>query len=247
MIVHGQRRYHLKPGNLYLIPAYTSCDYACNDNMKLFYIHVMERSGGAFTGRKDLDFEAKGLPADHLLCKRLLQIHSGKSLIHVNPDQYSEYEKGLTSADRRVDNKLNVETRGILLQLLSRFISDKKTGRDDSILHNNRLTKVVDYIHRHATEKITVSKLAGIACLNTEYFSKWFIASTGVKPMDYINRRKVQESQRLLLSTKDSLETIALNTGFYNHSHMIKLFRKYVKVTPAKYRENNAGMQGVVY
>ncbi|MFV1994102.1 MAG: helix-turn-helix domain-containing protein [Verrucomicrobiales bacterium] len=47
---------------------------------------------------------------------------------------------------------------------------------------------------------------------------------------------RVQEAQRLLTTTSDTVGNIALASGFYNQSHLTRYFRKRTGMTPLAFR-----------
>jgi len=243
-VFHGGIRYMLKPDSLYLIPAYVTCDYYCPNSMRLYYIHFLHRPTGGFSlaERYRMVFESRSHPIDKALFKRLISLHSGKALKNKNPDQYDDYEKGLDWLSAGTTERKSLETRGVLMQLLSRFVVDERGAKAGNVYVDSRLERVIGYADKHIREKISVERLAGVACLHPEYFSKWFISLTSERPIDYINRKKIEETQRQLIYSEDTVEMIALKTGFYNHSHFIKTFRRFLGITPAQYRKINSGL-----
>jgi AraC-like DNA-binding protein len=55
--------------------------------------------------------------------------------------------------------------------------------------------------------------------------------------MDYVLSLRIQEAQRLLATTGETLSGIAAQVGFYDQSHFTKRFRKVTGLTPAQYRQ----------
>ncbi|MGN0847385.1 MAG: helix-turn-helix domain-containing protein [Kiritimatiellia bacterium] len=98
---------------------------------------------------------------------------------------------------------------------------------------------VIEYINRHAAEDIPVARLAEIAKRSVSQFRRLFSHVTSQTPADYILNVRVNKA-RVLLETTDRLITdIALETGFCDHSHFIKTFKRFTGHTPGAYRRRN--------
>ena len=54
--------------------------------------------------------------------------------------------------------------------------------------------------------------------------------------MRYINKKKIESGQLLLLTSDKPVKEIAYTLGFNDHSYFIRLFKKLVGVTPLEYR-----------
>ena len=64
-----------------------------------------------------------------------------------------------------------VESRGIVLQLLSHFL---KYAQPKNEMEDNRIAKAVRYIHKHIAEEIELEKLAELSCLSKDHFIRLF-------------------------------------------------------------------------
>ena len=62
--------------------------------------------------------------------------------------------------------------------------------------------------------------------------------TTGKTALQNIHYLRIQEARRLLESSDMSCTDIAYETGFGDQSYFIKKFRKWMGITPAKYRKS---------
>ena len=93
-----------------------------------------------------------------------------------------------------------------------------------------------DYIQAHLDDRLTLTDLAGIACLSSYHFSRSFKLATGVGPHRYVIQRRIERAKRLLRQTGLPLALIAQETGFTDQSHLAQTFRREVGVTPGRFR-----------
>lgn len=99
------------------------------------------------------------------------------------------------------------------------------------------ITTCVDYIYGHIKERITIEDLAEHTELSTSYLSRLFKKELGVSVSDYIREKKIEKAQNMLKYCDYSLIDIANYLSFSSQSHFIQAFKKYVGMTPKKYRD----------
>lgn len=126
-----------------------------------------------------------------------------------------------------------VESRGIVLQLLSHFL---KHAQPKIEMEDNRIAKTVMYIRKHLNESIELEKLAEISCLSKDHFIRLFKKELGNTPLQYINQKKIEKAQLLLITEDLAVKEIAFQLAFEDYSYFNRLFKKITGVTPQEYR-----------
>lgn len=98
----------------------------------------------------------------------------------------------------------------------------------------------VERLKRHVEKaysgRISIDDLAQMTRLSSSYFSAAFRVSFGTSPHDYISRRRIDQAERLMLTTDTPLCEIALDCGFADQSHLSRVFRRIKGTTPAAWR-----------
>ncbi len=94
------------------------------------------------------------------------------------------------------------------------------------------LKQVLDYIHEHLGEDMTLVTLAAIAHMSPSYFSRLFKQSTGLSPHQYVIQCRINRAKQLLLQGKLSLAEIAYSLGFTHQSHLSHHFKRLVGLSP---------------
>ncbi len=240
-IIHNHVKYNLRPGMLYLIPSLTLCNYSSNSFLEHYYIHFIPQMSGKTNVFDFLSFEyeVSAMEDDMMLMTRLLELNPNKKLLNIDPSKYSR--SNLLPNPETLNSSIQIatylETQGILLQLFSRFI---KTGNDKTGIknfnQNKQIRKAVEYIHLNIAKSISISELADNCSLSNDYFSRLFLKVIGTRPVDYINRKKIESAQLMLITTNDLIEKIAFETGVENFSYFNRMFKKYSCTTPGEYR-----------
>ena len=103
-------------------------------------------------------------------------------------------------------------------------------------LSRERLKRVRDYIEDHLDDRLTLTDLAGVACLSPYHFSRSFKQAIGVGPQRYVMRRRLERAKALMRRINQPLAEIAQRVGFADQSHLTSIFRRETGVTPGRYR-----------
>ena len=93
------------------------------------------------------------------------------------------------------------------------------------------LTKSID--EDKSMEEIAVS--LGIC---ERYFRKFFTQKAGVSPAQFVTDMRLRRAKSFLACTDKSITEIAFSCGFYDSSHLTKVFKKYEGITPKEYRKS---------
>ncbi len=103
------------------------------------------------------------------------------------------------------------------------------------------VSKALDYIAANYAETITLANIAEAAGLSTFRIAHLLKETTGKTALQNIHYLRIQEARRLLEQSDMSCTDIAYETGFGDQSYFIKQFRKWMGITPAKYRKSFFG------
>lgn len=103
-------------------------------------------------------------------------------------------------------------------------------------LSRERLKRVCDYIEEHLDNRLTLTEIAGVACLSPYHFSRSFKQAVGVGPQRYVMQRRIERAKTLMRRTNQPLALIAQEVGFTDQSHLTSLFRREMGITPGRYR-----------
>jgi AraC-like DNA-binding protein len=125
----------------------------------------------------------------------------------------------------------------LAVQIVRRFVDSSVIMLAPSNgLSRDRLKRVRDYIETHLDDRLTLTDLAGVACLSPYHFSRSFKESIGVGPQRYVMQRRLERAKTLIRQTNQPLAEIAQQVGLYDQSHLTSMFRSMTGVTPGRYR-----------
>lgn len=109
-------------------------------------------------------------------------------------------------------------------------------GRNIRSLQKWRLKRVVEYVDEHLGEKITLQDLAAVAGLSRMHFAAQFRAAVGMRPHEYLMKRRIERAEELLKQAKVSLVEVALTVGFQTQAHFTTVFKRFAGDTPYQWR-----------
>ncbi len=98
-----------------------------------------------------------------------------------------------------------------------------------------KLTLVIDYIHAHLQQDLSVKEIAAIAQISQYHFLRLFKQKMGITLHQYILQRRVERAKALLQHSPLSLADIALRVGFCDQSHLTRAFKRMVGMTPRQF------------
>ncbi len=139
---------------------------------------------------------------------------------------------------------LKLEQNASPLELESEFISTiglllKRQNKNKSIFQpagkERRYIKLVqDYLKSHYAENVSLAELAAITSLSPFHLIRVFRNQVGVPPHEYQTQIRIIHARRLIRNGH-SISEAALETGFFDQSHLSRNFKRIVGITPGQY------------
>lgn len=104
----------------------------------------------------------------------------------------------------------------------------------------NLLNQIIEYIHEHYDQDISLSELAERFHMNYSYLSWYFKHRTSENLTTYINKIRIEKAKELLKYTEDTISQISAKIGFSEHNYFSKVFKKFSGMTPLEYRSSHS-------
>ena len=147
-----------------------------------------------------------------------------------------------------------VYANAVCVAIVTRLIAICRTsglpaasGTRGTALAKWRLKKVVEYVDTHLARYITLADLAATAGLTRMHFAAQFRMATGLRPHEYVLRRRIERAQEMLRDSNLALVEVALGVGFQTQAHFTTVFKRFAGETPHRWRRALAdGRQALV-
>jgi len=103
------------------------------------------------------------------------------------------------------------------------------------------LERLLDYIHDHYMENLSVSRLAELHLMNANRLSYLFQKHLKISPGEYLNRYRLNQAKNLLnrFHGQMSIKEVARRTGFTDPLYFSKRFKKYTGLSPSEFQRDS--------
>jgi AraC family transcriptional regulator len=101
-----------------------------------------------------------------------------------------------------------------------------------------RLRRAIEFVETNLANSISSAEIAAATGLTRMHFAAQFKAATGLRPHEYLLRRRVERAQEMLVQTDMSVVDIALSVGFQSQSHFTVVFSRFVGRPPHAWRQS---------
>lgn len=231
----------MHPGHLYLTPAHVHHSYECTGKFSLYYIHIYENPN-IMSSIFDHYLFPKVIVADQLLEEliiRLHQINPRSALSIYDPQRYENSTELMRSIALQVTSPFarEAESHAIIQLLMSRFLA---AASDKIPQVEKRLTRVLNYIDEHIHQSISIDQLADLIFLSKDHLIRLFKKHMNDTPVSYMNRKKIEKAQIMMLVDDSSIQELSFRLGFENISYFNRLFKKVTGETPTSYKRSVA-------
>jgi YesN/AraC family two-component response regulator len=155
-----------------------------------------------------------------------------------------------------IENEFSAEVQGKFLLMIDTFLHNDQLSTQkcacmlqeilisicESSLENSnniQLKTSLKHIHSFFTSKISVPYLASLENLSNSRYVTVFKKQMGKSPNEYIIDLRLQFAKSLLENTNMSIKQISERIGYPDQYFFSRLFKKYMGVSPQKYRKEN--------
>lgn len=149
----------------------------------------------------------------------------------------------LAAAEAAHDSHSAICADALRLAILTRQFTQGETGpaghqagRNARSLQKWRLKRVLEYIDQNLAEKISLQDLATVAGLSRMHFAAQFRAAAGLRPHEFLLKRRIERAEELLKQGDISLVEVALTVGFQTQAHFTTVFKRFAGDTPYQWR-----------
>lgn len=214
----------LGPGHTFLIRPKRLFSYASDADDPWRYRWV------AFAGdRAEALLAEAGLGSDRLV------VHAGDSEAPAGRclDIFEAFRTRSASASLEAAGQLH-----LLLACLKAAGTELEERPPVADTHGEELVRqVIGYLSTQYAEPLSIEAMAETIGYNRAYLSRLFKRHTGVTPIDFLTRIRIDRGKRLLRERPElTVEQVASSVGFQDGLYFSKQFRRACGETPTGYR-----------
>ena len=214
-VERGTERVYLKPGNIYLIPMYTSYNFHCESYMEQFYIHFRTNV-----------FNSLDIFTDTKTCLTL-------------PLEASSQQRFLTlSGSEKIEDVY--KAKAMLYEQVGRFIEHNGLLSEKALNNAIKYQTLNGYIKAHINFNLSQAAVADYLGIPLPVLQKGFKKDMGTTLKKYMDAVIIQAAKEKLLTSDLSIKEIAYELGFSDEFYFSRFFAKKVELSPRKYKSLSA-------
>ena len=235
----GGKTYSLHPQKIYLIAPNTS--YSTH-----LFDHPLPQKGYALTGgrittKKPSPIRAAADTIEHLF----IHFNIGSPYDNVSPGLFSfDLTPHLQEKIHLIVNHLSVDNSQFsfytflaIQSLITDLLSDIDENCWELLAKDYRILNALSYIENNTDKDLSNETLADMCQLATNAFTKLFKDEVGVSPQRFVKRKRINTACVMLHHSDDSIDEVAIKSGFANRYHFTRIFSQLTGLAPAKYRK----------
>ncbi len=101
-----------------------------------------------------------------------------------------------------------------------------------------RLKRLHQYVEKCYSKHIPLEMAAGIAALESSYFSSYFHAKVGISFTEWLRQVRVKKAMELMKARDFSITEIAYEVGFGDLRTFERAFKKHTLTTPMEFKKS---------
>lgn len=230
-------------GDIFIIPPEVRHGYVGAPDFDVFHVLIHRR----FIEKHSFDFQSLESYFDLFSAEPIMRTKSKKPLyLKLSDERFEKVRALLSQMEEYPDTALASDCLArnglttVLISMLCKAYSESENSVDTGGgLHraDECFMKAISKIHESYKEKLSVCELAKIANLSRSAFVRKFTEICKLPPSEYLTKRRLEAAEYLLLHSALSVADIAFETGFYDASHLNKVFTAQNGISPNAFRK----------
>ncbi|WP_328469233.1 AraC family transcriptional regulator [Actinoplanes sp. NBC_00393] len=159
----------------------------------------------------------------------------GMLTAHLSPGELAESIEHLDALDKIRARPHRGDIIGRLILFLS-VLSRAVAGDQAAAPTHPAVTQAMRLMEADLARRWTLTELADKLGLSAGYLVRIFKATTGLPPVAYLSRHRVETAANLLLHTDDPITQIAQDVGWPDQNYFARRFRAHYGLSASTYR-----------
>ncbi len=122
----------------------------------------------------------------------------------------------------------------LLVELLLYYL---KNALDNVESIDDPIRRVLLYLNENLSKKIQLNNLAEIANYSNSYLDRQFKERTGLTPLHYLQRLRMDTAKKLLANDKLDISKISVMVGIEDPKYFSRIFSQTFEISPTNFRK----------
>jgi len=239
-----------------LMPLQSTYEVTCNGTPYLLKEDdLLFINSGVVHGMSALEGERLIFQADHALLQSILYIENSRpsplpSVMLISKEEDTQLHAKMKELMLSILREYTANSPFSGLFIYSRFIeicaligrkySEKAmvfdTSNNKPKEYMEKFMQICTYIQDHCTEDLHLEFMADQAGFSKYHFTRLFKTYTGMSFYRYLNIKRIELAETLLIDPSQQVTQVAMQSGFSNLTSFIRMFRLIRGCTPTEYR-----------
>jgi AraC-like DNA-binding protein len=238
-ITFADKTIELNPGQIVLIPPYTSFSSRLRANNLPVSGYNLEGS------RMEQDVVESSLLEKGAVLHLFIHFNLGMPFDFISPELFRfdvtpslrEDLEELSLILKHNPDDFSVSSNLLIYKIIILTVSQIPKSYWNLTTTDQRILNVLREIEDHLSEVLTNKRLAEVATMAINSFSRLFKEEIGIAPQQFVRERRIQKTSILLHHTIETIDEIAANSGFCDRFHLARVFKNSTGYSPAQYRK----------
>ncbi len=181
------------------------------------------------------------VPEDVRLCRQDSIVNLVmEALLHqpsAEDNQQKEYRQSFLGerSPEKLEEKLKQALDDLCEMEKSRFTDTTRSKSDSSDSTVLKIRRIIDECY--SDPMLCLNSISNRLEVSNSYISRVFKEKCGLGVMEYLNLVRIEHAKAIIAQGDMSIKDIASKVGFSSDVSFIRVFKKYERITPGKYRQ----------
>lgn len=216
------KRYDVEKNRFLILPPHTPYAFGADDTdpWTIYWLHFQGRSAASFLPESPMPRPL--LPDEH---SRL-------------QDRFRLFEEIYSNFSRAYIKEYMAYASMCLYLFLGSFVflEQYRHIATPALREQSFSARAIRYMHENVQQNLTLAQLAAFFKYSPSHFSMLFAKETGISPIDYFIRLKIQTACQYIELTSLRLNEVATKLGFDDPAYFSHVFTKIMGIPPSEYR-----------
>jgi AraC family transcriptional regulator len=140
-----------------------------------------------------------------------------------------------------IGGQIYAEALGIQLSvhLLRNYANIKyRESTNQARLSKRQHGKLIEFMKENLQHQVSIENLAEVTGVGVWTFCRRFKETYGTTPSAYLMEKRIERAKEMLRKSELPIKAVAAECGFSDQSHMTRVFRRKLGLTPGQIRQS---------
>jgi len=122
-----------------------------------------------------------------------------------------------------------------IMEIYGAYLREKEKAQEKA--YSKIVRKSIEFMQKEYSENLTSEDICRHLGISESHFRRVFKIETGIKPMEYLNKYRIEVAKRLLQSGDYRIQDVYEMVGFTTSQYFSTVFKKYTGISPGQFQQ----------